>query len=80
MAEPFDFGFTLATEDELKPVTQEKSYKDEMAARLDNVFNAILPLLQNLKQNPEKEYILWPDRLKKVEEFEDYLRKLYHGD
>jgi hypothetical protein len=27
--------------------------------------------------NPEKEYILWPNRLKKVEEFEDHIQKIY---
>ena len=33
----------------------------------------------NLKKNPEKEYILWPDRLTKVEAFEDHLTKIYKG-
>ena len=27
--------------------------------------------------NPEKEYILWPIRLEKVEQFEDYIQKIY---
>jgi hypothetical protein len=48
--------------------------------RLDKLYNAITPLLNNLKKNPEKEYILWPDRLKKVEEFETYLQKIYGGE
>jgi len=34
-------------------------------------------LLNNLKKNPEKEYILWPDRLAKVEAFETHLQKIY---
>ena len=38
-----------------------------------NLYNAILPLLSNLKQNPEKEYILWPNRLEKIEAFEDHI-------
>ena len=45
--------------------------------KLEKLYNAITPLLTNLKKNPEKEYILWPNRLKKVEEFEDYIQKIY---
>jgi hypothetical protein len=37
------------------------------------------PLLKNLKQNPEKDYIFWPDRLKKVAEFEEKLKKIYEN-
>ena len=35
--------------------------------------------LNNLKKNPEKEYILWPNRLDKVEQFEDYIQGIYNG-
>ena len=45
--------------------------------RLDRLYNAITPLLNNLKKNPEKEYILWPNRLEKVEQFEDHIQKIY---
>ena len=45
--------------------------------KLDKLYNAITPLLNNLKKNPEKEYILWPDRLAKVEAFETHLQKIY---
>ena len=47
--------------------------------RLDNLYNAITPLLNNLKQNPEKDYILWPNRLEKVEQFESHLQSIYKG-
>jgi len=36
-------------------------------------------LLTNLKKNPEKEYILWPNRIEKVDQFEDHLRKIYNS-
>ena len=52
---------------------------NETKERLDNLFNAIQPLLTNLKANPEKEYILWPNRLEKVEQFEDYIQGIYNG-
>ena len=46
---------------------------------LDKLYNAITPLLNNLKKNPEKDYILWQNRLEKVEQFEDHIQKIYQG-
>ena len=80
----FDFGFTAVDEDELEAVQKvakkaEASQTEASSAqeRLDRLYNAITPLLNNLKKNPEKEYILWPNRLEKVEQFEDYIQKIY---
>lgn len=82
----FDFGFTFANEDELEVVQQATAQVEETTTsvqttqdRLDKLFNAIQPLLNNLKQNPEKEYILWPNRLDKIEQFEDHIQKIYKG-
>jgi hypothetical protein len=82
----FDFGFTAVDEDELNAVQEAKAQVSEVSSaatgaqeRLDRLYNAITPLLNNLKKNPEKEYILWPDRLQKVESFEDHLQKIYTG-
>ena len=76
----FDFGFTAVTEDELDVVKKNQTTvnKAEKLAtttqdRLDKLYNAIVPLLNNLKKNPEKEYILWPNRTEKIEEFEDHI-------
>lgn len=83
MAELFDFGFTAVTEDELEVVStlQEKADKTlDYQTRLENVYNAVQPLLNNLKANPEKDYIYWPNRLDKVEEFSDLLDKMYKGE
>jgi hypothetical protein len=80
----FDFGFTVVDEDELQAVQDaQKAVGDvEVTAtvtqdKLDKLYNAITPLLNNLKANPEKEYILWPNRIEKVEQFENYLYKIY---
>ena len=78
----FDFGFTAVTEDELDAVTDLQKRADtalNYQTRLENLYNAVIPLLNNLKKNPEKEYILWPNRLKKVEQFEDMLQDIYNG-
>ena len=76
----FDFGFTAVDESELEAVQKTtaklESSDSESAAledKLNNLYNAILPLLSNLKMNPEKEYILWPNRVEKVEEFEELI-------
>ena len=85
----FDFGFTAISEVELDAYqdAQEAHSKVEQAAgeageyhnRLNKLFNAIQPLLNNLKKDPSKDYILWPDRLSKIEAFEDMLQDIYQG-
>ena len=89
----FDFGFTAVDENELDIDQKEQKKVAEVGSeaaraaetarttkqKLDKLYNAITPLLNNLKKNPEKEYILWPDRLTKVEAFEDHLQQIYKG-
>jgi|TARA_Y100000389_G_scaffold119603_1_gene116767 hypothetical protein len=82
MSDIFDFGFTAVTEDELevsKQAISSASDAESSQTRLDDLYNAIIPLLNNLKKNPEKEYILWPNRLSKIESFETHLTKIYKG-
>lgn len=84
MDDLFDFGFTAVDEAELEAVqqatasaSQTAQTAEQLQAKIDKLYNSITPLLTNLKKNPEKEYILWPNRLSKVEEFETYLQKIY---
>ena len=86
MIDDFDFGFTAVNEEELDVVQKQQSRVEFASTKiadtqdtLDKLYNAVVPLLNNLKKNPEKDYILWPNRLAKVEEFEDHLRKIYEG-
>ena len=81
-----ELGFTIVDEDELDTVQEvKKTAVDAGKAtkntqdQLDKLYNAIIPLLNNLKSNPEKDYILWPKRLAKVEAFETMLTKIYKG-
>jgi hypothetical protein len=76
----FDFGFTAVDENELEAVQKLSSEASTVSAaaeeneeKLNKLYNAILPLLSNLKANPEKEYIYWPNRVEKVEAFEDLI-------
>jgi hypothetical protein len=81
--ELFDFGFTLVDESELESAQKLESVEssvDEYQARLDDLYNAIQPLLANLKMSPDKEYILWPDRVDKIEKFETHIQNIYKGN
>ena len=84
--EIFDFGFTLVDEDELdtvqeieQKVSESSTTAEQTQDKLDKLFSAIQPLLNNLKANPEKELIKWPNRLEKIESFEDHIQKIYKG-
>ena len=82
----FDFGFTAVSENELDAYQESQEQLKQVSgdaqqaqARLDKLFSAIQPLLNNLKKDPHKDYILWPDRLTKIEAFEDMLQDIYQG-
>lgn len=83
MSDIFDFGFTAVTEEELESVQNLQQSVEEagdVEERLNKLYNAIQPLLTNLRKDPEKEYILWPNRLEKVEQFSDLLDSIYKGE
>lgn len=87
----FDFGFTAVDETELSAYQEAEKLKTEADSKLnaaststaklqdkvDKLYNAIQPLLNNLKANPEKEYIFWPKRMNKIEAFESHLQDIY---
>jgi peptidoglycan hydrolase CwlO-like protein len=82
----FDFGFTAVDETELEIVQKAQSdltdlnhTAEDAQGKLDRLYNAITPLLSNLKANPEKEYILWPNRTEKIDQFEQKLFDIYNG-
>ena len=82
----FDFGFTMVDEDELEIVQQVKSSAestasevDKLQKKCDTLYNMVMPLLNNLAQNPDKDYIKWngKDRLNKIEQFRDKMDEVY---
>lgn len=83
MSDIFDFGFTAVDESELDAVREAQSVisattdtASGLEDRLNNLYNAVLPLLTNLKMNPEKDYIYWPNRVDKVEQFETHIANI----
>lgn len=82
----FDFGFSLTSIDELDALKERDQKIEAVSAdasdlqnRLDKLYQAIQPLLNNLKKDTGKEYIYWPDRLSKIEAFEKHLARVYSG-
>jgi hypothetical protein len=83
-----DFGFSAVSEDELKEIertlqenlektaSQLGAVSEQYQTKLEALYKLIMPLLMNLKKNPEKEYIYWPNRAEKVTEFINKVEKL----
>lgn len=70
--ELFDFGFTAVDEDELD--IAKKSVDSEK--KLNDLYESIQPLLTQLKKNPDKDYIYWPNRIEIIEQYEKHIRKI----
>jgi hypothetical protein len=83
----FDFGFTAVDADELDVVREAKAVAETTsatavsnAAKAQLIYDAVMPLLNNLKANPEKDYIYWPDRYEKLDVFADKLYDILTGE
>lgn len=89
--EPYedDFGFSFVEEDfeEVKSQvsqleTTSKSDKEtieDLQHRLNVMYKSINPFLENLKKNPDKTTIYWPDRNEKISSFQKKLNTLIDG-
>lgn len=63
MAKLYDLEARLLTVDQSTLIAEHKRLVEmEVAEKLKQVEDLILPLLYNLMKNPEKEYIHWPNR------------------
>jgi len=64
----FDFGFDFS--DDLTDAVNEKEQQAAIAqTKAETMYKMKMPLLNNLKKNPDKPNIVWPDREKKIDEF-----------
>jgi hypothetical protein len=84
--ESFDFGFSIVDEGELDVLQEAQDTITSVSAeaatldeRLTKLYSMVVPLLNNLAKNPDKNYIHWPNRVKKIEEFRAQLDKVYKG-
>jgi hypothetical protein len=79
----FDFGFTTVSEIDLKNREHEvvkqvhSQVSADAQAKVEQMYKMILPLLKNLQKDADKnEYIYWPDRVEKIDEFISKLETL----
>ena len=74
----YAFGFTRGEEavwreeDEVKHQDTIKG----LELRLKLLYEQIVPFLDNLSLNPDKDTIYWPDRVEKINEFKKSLKKI----
>jgi hypothetical protein len=70
-----DFGFTTHSEDEITEVSRQviQETQTDSVKRLKAIEDLIMPLLINLRDSGDKEYIRWPNRKeildKKIKDF-----------
>ena len=61
-------------------IDMEKKTNAANVQKLEKLYNAILPLLTNLEKDSEtKEYLYWPNRGAKIEEFRQHLKSIKEG-
>ena len=69
-----DFSFTFEEEDD-----KYQNDSEEYWRRLMLLEDAIKVLLKNLKRDPEKVMIKWPNRLADIEKFEKKIKDIVEG-
>ena len=69
----FDFGFTFA-DDMAEALESTTTELEKHQNKAQEIVNMILPLLNNLKKNPDKPNIVWPTREKDIDKF---IKKMY---
>jgi chromosome segregation ATPase len=89
--QPFDedFGFSFVDEDfeevksqvsKLETATKtDKDTIEDLERRLKAMHDSIDPFLENLKKNPEKTTIYWPNRTEKIGQFQQRLKQILVG-
>ena len=74
----FDFGIDFADDHSVNLVKAQHEAKTNQD-KAQEIYNMIIPLLNNLKRNPDKPNIVWPDREKKIDEFIKKLDAVLNG-
>lgn len=79
----FDFGFTAVTADELEEVRAVRNEAEQLQGnahewqqKAQSIYSAVMPLLNNLASDADKDYIYWPDRTEKIEMFKRKLLQI----
>lgn len=82
----FDFGFSTISEVDFKNRENEiakqvhSQVTKDADQKVQRIYKMILPLLENLKKDADKnEYIYWPNRAEKINEFISKLEGVVNG-
>lgn len=87
-----DFGFSAVSEEELKSlenklkqeVTQKSqellAVEETYKGKLEQLYKTVMPLLENLAKDSDKEYIYWPNRTDKMKGFISKVKKIVNDD
>lgn len=77
----YDFGFSLVSEEEIKKheetLIKMATTENQKLIRLRDM---IMPLLKNLAKDQNKEYIYWPNRKVKIDEFIKNMNDIIDGN
>jgi hypothetical protein len=80
--EDFDFGFSF--DDDVASIKQEHETLEcqvqILEKRLERMYDAIVPFLNNLCKNPDKPTIHWPNRVEKIEQYKKRLERILEGN
>ncbi len=86
--ENFDFGFSFTDEAETSKsqvqnlsadLNTHKNQVEELQNRLQKLYDAIVPFLDNLSKDPHKPDIHWPDRAEKIQAYKKKLQQIVKG-
>jgi len=86
-----DFGFSAVSEEDLKAM--ERKLQEEVTSKqqalieveetykgkLEQLYKMVMPLLVNLAKDDSKEYIYWPNRTEKMNEFISKVKKIVNN-
>ena len=79
----FDFGFSFI-DDEIEEVKttaiNSQATVTELQERLETLYSAVVPFLDNLCRSPEKSTIYWPDRVAKISSYKAKLQSIVEGN
>lgn len=86
----FDFGFSAVSEDELRTIEREleakvaiqdqqlKQVSQSYEEKLNTLYTMVMPLLKNLAKDSDKDYIFWPNRQAKMNDFIKQVESIVH--
>lgn len=82
-----DWGFTILDEEQIDDYTDATNKIENLLTvsntwkqRAWTIYEMIIPLLDNLSKDSEKEYIYWPNRNEKIEQFKRKMKEILDED